>query len=96
MKRHDIRLKSVLLSAVGFSLLSGCASLMSVSAPVIAIVKVDLFTGTAVGYVDRTGTIEVTSVLNPDTRCVGNFAYVGTKIGKGELRCNDGMNRPGF
>jgi hypothetical protein len=85
-----MRLVSVLLSAVGVSLLSGCASLISVSAPVIAILKDDLFTGTAVGYADRTGTIDVASILDPDTRCVGNFAYVGTKIGKGELRCNDG------
>ena len=85
-----MRLMSLLLSAVGVSLLSGCASLMSVSAPVIAILKDDLFTGTAVGYVDRTGKIEVTSVLNPDTQCIGNFAYVGTKMGKGELHCNDG------
>ena len=85
-----MRLMSVLLGAVGISLLSGCASLMSVSAPAIAILKGDLFTGTAVGYANRTGTIEVASVLNPDTRCVGNFAYVATKMGKGELRCNDG------
>jgi hypothetical protein len=81
---------SMLLSAVGVSLLSGCASLMSVSAPAIAIVKDDLFIGTAVAYVDRTGTIEVASVLDSNSRCVGNFAYVGTKMGKGELRCNDG------
>ena len=85
-----MRLMSVLLSAVGISLLSGCASLMSVSAPVIAILKDDLFTGTAVGYADRTGIIEVGSVVNPDTRCVGNFAYVGIKMGRGDLHCNDG------
>jgi hypothetical protein len=85
-----MRLMSVLLGAVSVSLLSGCASLMSPSAPVIAILKDDLFTGTAVGYANRPGTIEVTSVLNPDIKCVGNFAYEGTRVGSGDLLCNDG------
>lgn len=81
---------SVLLSVVSVSLLSGCASLMFASAPVIAILKDDLFTGTAMGYADKTGTIEVASVLDPSIRCVGKFAYVATKMGGGDLRCNDG------
>lgn len=81
---------SMLLSAVSISLLSGCASLMSTSAPVIAIVKDDLFTGTALGYPDKTGKIELASVLDPSIRCVGNFAYVDTKMGDGDIRCNDG------
>ena len=89
-KRLDMRLMSVLLSVVGVSLLSGCASLMVASTSVIAIVKDDLFTGNALGYANRTGTIKLASVLNPDIQCIGNFAYVDTKMGGGDLRCNDG------
>ena len=89
-KKAYMRLMSMLSCAVSMSLLSGCASLMSTSAPVIAIVKDDLFTGTALGYANRTGTIKLASVLNPDIQCIGNFAYVDTKMGGGDLRCNDG------
>ena len=83
-------MRVVPLMVVVVGLLSGCASMLSASAPVLAILQDDLFTGTAVGYADRTGTIEVASAINPDLRCVGNFAYVGSKVGRGELRCNDG------
>jgi hypothetical protein len=75
---------------LGATLLSGCASMLSASAPVLAILHDDLFTGTAVGYGDRTGTIDVVSSVNPNLRCVGNFAYNGSKTGSGQLRCNDG------
>lgn len=75
---------------MGVGLLSGCASMFSATAPVIAMLQDDLFIGTAVGYGDRTGTIDVTSTVNPNLRCVGNFAYVGSKTGRGDLRCNDG------
>ncbi|PUE29024.1 hypothetical protein B9Z39_02805 [Limnohabitans sp. JirII-29] len=50
----------------------------------------DLFLGEAVGYMDRTGTIDIKSALNPDTRCVGSFRYTGAKTGVASVRCNDG------
>lgn len=64
--------------------------LISATAPVIAILHDDLFTGTAEGYLDRTGTIDVVSKMNPDIRCVGEFRYTGSSTGKGEMQCNDG------
>jgi len=64
--------------------------LFSATAPVIAILHDDLFTGTAEGYLDRTGTIDVVSKVNPDIRCIGEFQYTGSKTGKGDMRCNDG------
>lgn len=80
-------------------LLSGCANeagtvigLTSATATVIATLKDDLFTGTAVGYMDRTGTIDVASTIDPALRCVGQFRYTGTKVGTGELKCNDGRS----
>ena len=85
-----MRSTTVATIVLGASLLSGCASMMSASAPVLAILHDDLFTGTAVGYADRTGTIDVVSSINPDLRCVGNFAYNGAKTGRGQMRCNDG------
>lgn len=63
----------------------------SATAPVIAMLRDDLFTGTAVGYMDRTGTIEVVSVISPELRCIGQFRYTGTKVGVGEMTCNDGL-----
>lgn len=84
---RSIKLATVV---IGISVLSGCASMLSASAPVLAILSDDLFTGTAVGYADRTGTIDVVSSINPNLRCVGNFAYIGSKVGRGEMRCNDG------
>lgn len=78
-------------------LLSGCANesgarmgLFSATAPVIAVLADDLFTGEAVGYVDRTGTITATSVKNPDIKCIGSFRYTGSKTGTASMRCNDG------
>lgn len=64
--------------------------LFSATAPVIAILQDDLFTGEAVGYLDRTGTIEMVSEINPARRCVGNFRYTGSKVGEGRMTCNDG------
>lgn len=73
----------ILLSVV---VLGGC----SASADAIGRVGRDAkeFRGTATGYMDRTGTIDMS---NPDgTKCVGHFRYIGTKTGIGVLSCNDG------
>ena len=85
-----MNLKSTLLVALTTGILSGCASLLSVSAPVLAMLEDDLFTGVAVGYASGTGTIDVVSTINPAIKCVGSFAYTGTKVGRGEMKCNDG------
>ena len=66
-------------------------SFFSATAPVHAFLQDDLFYGEAVGYLDRTGTINVTSALDPETKCIGEFRYIGTKTGVGTLTCNDGQ-----
>jgi hypothetical protein len=66
--------------------------LTSATAPVLAILADDLFTGEAVGYLDRTGKIEVTSSVSPTLRCVGEFRYTGSSVGRGTMQCNDGNN----
>jgi len=78
-------------------LVSGCANesgarmgFTSATAPVLAVLYDDLFVGEAIGYFDRTGTIEIHSVNNSKLRCVGSFRYIGSKTGDAKVRCNDG------
>ena len=44
----------------------------------------------AIGYVDRTETIEIASEVDPNLKCVGQFQYTGSKSGVATVRCNDG------
>jgi uncharacterized lipoprotein NlpE involved in copper resistance len=79
------------LIVIGCTNQSGARSgLFSATAPVIAILQNDLFVGEAEGYLDRTGKIDVASVLDTSVRCVGQFQYQGTKTGVGSMQCNDG------
>lgn len=87
----------LLLAAVAVTFAAGCANesgarmgLTSATAPVLAILSDDLFTGEAVGYLDRTGTISIQSVLDPNLKCIGSFRYTGSKSGVANVRCNDG------
>ncbi|MGZ5094957.1 MAG: hypothetical protein ACXWCY_31135 [Burkholderiales bacterium] len=64
--------------------------LTSATAPVVAILHDDLFIGEAEGYLDRTGKIDVHSAIDQTIRCVGRFAYTGSKTGTGTMQCNDG------
>jgi len=63
---------------------------LSVNLPVIAILHGELFVGEAVGYLDRTGTIEVVSVQEPWNKCVGTFKYTASATGLADMRCGDG------
>lgn len=90
-------MKKQLLAVFAVALVTGCANesgarmgLTSATAPVLAILSDDLFTGEAVGYMDRTGTIAIQSVLDPNLKCVGSFRYTGSKVGVANVRCNDG------
>lgn len=62
----------------------------SATAPVIAMLRDDMFVGEAVGYMDRTGTINMKSVVDDSLSCIGQFHYTGAKIGIGTVQCNDG------
>jgi hypothetical protein len=90
-------MKKVLLIAACVLPAIGCTTaggghmgLFSASGPVVAIMYEDLFVGRAVGYMDRTGTIDMHSALDTTKRCVGEFRYTGSKTGLGHLQCNDG------
>ena len=65
----------------------------SVSAPVHSIANIEgevvTFKGVAVGYMDRTGTIEMKS-MDGQITCVGEFRYANSQTGHGRLRCSNG------
>jgi len=89
-----------LLACVTLLTMQGCApnaagaryGFFSATAPVIAILQDDMLTGEAVGYMDRTGTIKMTSVLDASLSCIGQFRYTGAKTGTGSVICNDGSS----
>lgn len=67
---------------------AGC----SATAPVYGIVgnEDDLYTGSATGYISRTGTIELENTQG--NRCAGDFAYYpGVLAGRGIIGCDDGQ-----
>lgn len=91
-------MRGAVVSALCASMLAGCVNqsgarmgLFSATAPVIAILQDDLFTGEAVGYLDQTGTINVRSSVDPNVRCIGRFEYLGISSGAGTMQCNDGV-----
>jgi S1-C subfamily serine protease len=49
----------------------------------------DLYTGTATGYLDRSGTIELKNAKG--NRCSGDFAYGVGLTGQGLIACDDGQ-----
>lgn len=50
----------------------------------------DLYTGTATGYMDRSGTIELRNTKG--NRCSGAFSYYpGVLAGRGIIGCDDGQ-----
>jgi heat shock protein HslJ len=90
-------MKNIFLLALLIVATSGCANssgarmgLFSATSPVLAILHDDLFVGEAVGGMDRTGTIDIHSALDPSIKCVGSFRYTGSKTGTATVKCNDG------
>lgn len=77
------RLLLLLLAAAA---LAGCASVS-----VFGIVgdEEDLYTGSATGYLDRSGTIELKNARG--NRCSGDFAYGVGLTGQGLIACDDGQ-----
>jgi len=81
----------LLLELVGFAHAGEPRSgWFAVRLPVIAVVHDELYAGEAIGYLDRTGTIEIRSVLDANSRCAGEFHYTGLTSGVASMRCHDG------
>jgi hypothetical protein len=52
----------------------------------------ETFTGTATGYMDGSGTLEIRS--SRGATCTGNFVYVTKREGEGVFQCSDGRSGP--
>jgi hypothetical protein len=50
------------------------------------------FTGTATGYLDRSGVMQIAS--NHGATCSGNFVYTNSRQGEGVFTCSDGRSGP--
>lgn len=70
--------------------LGGC----SMTLPVRGMVQNsdEVFSGSATGYPDGSGTVTVTS--NKGAWCEGKFVYVTSRNGSGTFFCNDGRSGP--
>ena len=91
MLRICLAMTSISLSLSGCTTSSGARmGLFTATAPVYAVMYDELLLGKAVGYMDRTGTINIASAVTDGMRCVGEFRYTGMRTGEADLRCNDG------
>jgi hypothetical protein len=52
----------------------------------------ETFTGSATGYVDGGGTLEIAS--SKGRKCSGTFVYVTRRNGSGTFTCTDGQSGP--
>ncbi|MEM9631358.1 MAG: hypothetical protein AAGA50_08535 [Pseudomonadota bacterium] len=52
----------------------------------------ETFTGSATGYADGSGTLEIKS--SRGRVCTGTFVYVTYRDGEGTFNCNDGASGP--
>ena len=52
----------------------------------------ETFTGSATGYLDRSGDIRIVS--SEGTVCTGTFVYVTGRSGEGTFTCDDGRSGP--
>ncbi len=52
----------------------------------------ETFTGTATGYIDGGGTLEIIS--SKGGTCKGNFVYISSREGKGVFNCDDKRSGP--
>lgn len=75
------------------ALLSLCLAGCSLTLPVSGLVEGtgEAFAGTATGYSDGGGTMEIAS---PKTTCKGLFVYKTRREGEGTFECADGRTGP--
>jgi hypothetical protein len=82
---------SMVVYAIGVAwLLAGCSMTLPVRGA--STNGDETFTGTATGYLDGGGTLEVTS--NRGMHCSGTFVYVTQRHGRGTFQCQNGQSGP--
>ena len=95
-KRMNYGLYGVMLTTLA---LSACANqsgaqmgLFTTTAPVVAVVGNELYTGQSVCYIDGSGVIQLKSSSNPEQECSGDFRYESERLGVGDIRCTGGAS----
>ena len=83
-------MKSVLLAALAGLVVAGCSTTLPVQGQLGD--GSDRFTGSATGYLDGAGTLEIVSERG--VSCVGEFVYVNERRGEGTFICDDGRSGP--
>ena len=83
-------LSLLFLSTAGAILFSGCSMTLPVRGQFAS--GSQTFSGTATGYLDGSGTMQVTAT--DGTTCTGNFVYVTDRQGEGTFVCSDGRSGP--
>ena len=69
-------------------LVAGCAG----SLPLQGGTDKEIFSGSAMGYLDQSGTLAIRS--DKGTTCTGTFAYTSPVYGNGTFTCSDGRTGP--
>jgi hypothetical protein len=95
-KRMNYGLYGVMLTTLA---LGACANqsgaqmgLFTTTAPVVAVVGGELYTGQSVCYIDGSGVIQLKSSSNPEQECSGDFRYESERLGVGDMRCTGGSS----
>lgn len=70
--------------------LAGCSMTLAVQGQVQN--TAETFTGSATGYMDRSGNLQIQS--NNAASCTGNFVYATSREGEGVFTCSDGRSGP--
>ncbi|WP_293721284.1 hypothetical protein [Stappia sp.] len=83
-------MKAFIAAVSALSLLTACSMTLPVKGQ--ANDGSETFTGSATGYADGAGTLEITS--NRGRKCTGTFVYVNGRQGSGTFTCNDGASGP--
>lgn len=83
-------MKAFFAAVSALSLLTACSMTLPVKGQ--ANDGSERFTGSATGYADGAGTLEITS--SRGRKCTGTFVYVNGRQGSGTFTCNDGASGP--
>lgn len=76
----------ILIATISSLACAGCSLTLPVKGQVLN--STETFTGSATGYTDGAGTLEIVS--NRGVKCSGEFIYITPRNGQGTAKCTDG------
>ena len=83
-------MKKIILCAAGAMMLTGCSMTLPVQGATES--GDETFTGSATGYSDGAGTLELKS--SRGLTCKGTFVYTNGREGAGTFTCSNGQSGP--